>query len=222
MVVYNLYSPYVDISTLPFFDRITILRLSAPPINKLVLPPRLIEFHCCRIGLENLPELLPKTLKVLVCKNNKITKLPKLPYGLRTLDCSNNPLLELGDLPNLVFLNCSGCGLTVLPDLPSTLIALNCCRNYLIHLPRLFEGLKILRCNDNMLKELIRLPTSLTDLDCRSNQINEIDNLDELINLINLDCRFNKVALYTHKTTKNEKLLMSLHNSIVKFRYKTQ
>lgn len=219
MVGYNLYSPYVDITTLPFFDRITVLRLSVLPVHELVFPPHLVELHCCRIGLEYLPDPLPKTLKVMICKNNKLKYLPKLPHGLKKLDCSNNPLLSLDDLPNLVLLNCSNCGLNSLPDLPPTLITLISTGNNLVHLPRLFKGLRILRCSGNNLKELIRLPTSLVELDCKYNEISEIDHIDDLINLKFLDCRWNKVSLYTSRTTRNEKILMSLSNCVIRFQH---
>ena len=80
--------------------------------------------------------ILPNSLKILNCSNNKLTKLPNLPNSLLELNYNNNKINIILTLPNFFKkLDCSNNELLLLPDLPSSLLELSFCNNKLILLP---------------------------------------------------------------------------------------
>ncbi|EGL5949925.1 E3 ubiquitin--protein ligase, partial [Salmonella enterica] len=77
-------------------------------------------------GLTTLPDRLPPHItKLVIPRNNYLTRLPPLPPGLRKLIVSNNKLTCLPRLPSgLLSLSVPGNQLTRLPELPSGLQSL--------------------------------------------------------------------------------------------------
>jgi Leucine-rich repeat (LRR) protein len=73
-------------------------------------------------NLTSLPEL-PSTHEYLNCYNNEISNLPIHPQGLTHMLCSGTHISALPDIlpPKLEKLDCYGCPMTELPELPSTL-----------------------------------------------------------------------------------------------------
>uniref|UniRef100_A0A383V862 Uncharacterized protein n=1 Tax=Tetradesmus obliquus TaxID=3088 RepID=A0A383V862_TETOB len=126
--------------------------------------------------LQQLPEQLPRGLKVLECSDCiALQQLPKqLPAGLTRLDCSGCSALQ--QLPTQVpaglrHLNCSGCSaLQQLPEqLPAGLTSLDCSncsalQQLPVHLPPMLEQLWINYCV--ALKQLPELPPTLKDFRC--------------------------------------------------------
>ena len=106
--------------------------------------------------------ILPKSLKILYCFDNKLTSLPKLPNSLKYLSCYNNQL-------------------TSLPDLPNSLETLQCNNNRLTLLPKLPNSLKFLYCHINQLTLLPKLPNSLKYLSCYNNQLTSIPNICRIL-----------------------------------------
>ena len=109
------------------------------------LPSNLVRFECNETNIEKLPDILPRTLKVLCCGENRLSSLPPLPEGLQVLICSYNKIEQL-------------------PLLPSTLKVLHCGSNHLTYLPPLPKGIMRLICTDNYITNLPPLPISLKEL----------------------------------------------------------
>jgi hypothetical protein len=108
--------------------------------------------NCAHLGLEKLPDLLPASLVVLYCFDNRLRTLPNLPIKLQWLYCGYNQLTALPPLPNsLTELNCFHNQLSNLPFLPKNLTSLNCYNNQLSALPELPSTLKWLYCYNNPL-----------------------------------------------------------------------
>ena len=76
------------------------------------------------------------------------------------------PMYNLPDLPNeLLYLECTRCGLNNIPPLPQTLKLLDCSYNKSIsRIPELPNGLMVLRYNDTSITQLPELPDGLIDL----------------------------------------------------------
>jgi E3 ubiquitin-protein ligase SspH2 len=128
--------------------------------------------------LKYLPDLTRfKKLKVLVCYNNYLTKLPKLNDSLEGLYCQRNQITEL-------------------PDLNNNLYELHCSNNQIIELPSLNENLEVLYCNNNKLTKLPILNKNLGELCCSNNQITELPCLTE--NLKELYFYNNKVKYFQY------------------------
>jgi len=90
---------------------------------------------------------------------------------------------EFLPLDNIKELLCYNNKLSVLPELPDTLINLVCQHNNLRYLPELPPDLDMLFCYNNKLTEL-NLPSKLRVLDCANNNISELqlpDGLEELL-----------------------------------------
>jgi Leucine-rich repeat (LRR) protein len=99
--------------------------------------------------------------------NQKFTVLPNLKKykNLLILNCPNNKLTILPELPNtLIKLYCWFNQLTTLPKLPDTLIRLNCFNNLLTTLPKLPDTLKHINCSYNPQLLNIYLSYDLDDI----------------------------------------------------------
>ncbi|EGW7637459.1 E3 ubiquitin--protein ligase, partial [Salmonella enterica] len=114
-------------------------------------------------GLTTLPDRLPPHItKLVIPRNNYLTRLPPLPPGLRKLIVSNNKLTCLPRLPSgLLSLSVPGNQLTRLPELPSGLQSLWASGNQLTRLPPLPPGLQVLTVSGNQLTSLPTLPPGL-------------------------------------------------------------
>ena len=105
---------------------------------------------------------LSVTTRTIVDVNYKsISSIDGIQYfkSLKSLDCSTNNITILNNLPNtLVNFNCNYNYLSSLPNLPNTLETLFCSNNELTSLPTLPNTLKILVCNKVFPPFLIALP----------------------------------------------------------------
>ena len=128
-----------------------------PP--KIQLFTRLVELNISYNNLLVLDgKILPTTLQILNCANNRLKVLENLHEGLLELYCWWNDLVNLDNLP-------------------TTLVKLRCCHNSLEHLNYLPPGLRVLYCLWNKLNRLDFLPVGLRTLACGSNPLQELRNL---------------------------------------------
>lgn len=100
-------------------DYVYHLDISNTRKNFHYLPVKLKSFNCSNCDIDNLGNgILPKTIKVFICSDNKLSVLPNLPEGLEQLNCSNNNLKYLPVLPeSLIFLDCRGNNLLNIEDI---------------------------------------------------------------------------------------------------------
>ena len=116
--------------------------------------------------------------------------LDSLSNNITKLNLSNSNLSELPDLSrfyNLQVLICNKNFLTIIKDLPETLLVLVCKFNKLteLYLP---NSLKKLDCKCNLLTELY-LPNNLQELNCSYNKLTKLKELP--IKLKKLNCAGN-------------------------------
>ncbi|EDS6651358.1 E3 ubiquitin--protein ligase, partial [Salmonella enterica subsp. arizonae] len=124
-------------------------------------------------GLTTLPDHLPPHItKLIIPRNNYLTRLSRLPPGLRELSVDGNLLASLPALPpRLQSLSVPGNQLPSLPDLPSGLRKLWASGNRLTSLSALPSGLRELIISNNRLTSLPALPSELRELSVSHNQL---------------------------------------------------
>lgn len=101
----------------------------------------------------------------------------------------------LDSLPDdITILDVSQKNLTYLPDISrfTGLEKLFCYKNLITELPKLPKNLKELNCYGNKLTKIPELPKNLKELTCYGNKLTKIE-INELHDLITLDCRYNKL-----------------------------
>lgn len=93
------------------------LDISGNPIKILpILSCRLKELKCDGCELSSIDNILPDSLKILKCSNNKIKSINNLPKNIEWLNCSTNMITSLPYIPkSLSYLNCSYNCLNYLP-----------------------------------------------------------------------------------------------------------
>ena len=173
---------------LNFNDNVKYVNISDCNFDHLyvvILPIKLIEFHCNKNNIDQLNNL-PQFLQILDCSNNKINYLDNLPNSIQNLNCSNNKIISLDNLPECITtLLCSSNKLIYLDNLPQGLLYLDCSSNKLINLNNLPQELTHLDCSSNKLINLDNLPQKLTHLYCSLNNINVLNNLPQSLLIIN-------------------------------------
>jgi Leucine-rich repeat (LRR) protein len=146
-----------------------------------------------------LPDTLPKTVKILGCSFLGLEVLDLSPVpGLTELSCLRNQLteLDLSPVPGLTKLSCWGNELTELDLSPVPgLTKLSCRENQLTELDLSpVPGLTKLSCRENQLTELDLSPVpGLTELYCSQNELTELD-LSPVPGLTSLDCWGNELT----------------------------
>jgi hypothetical protein len=169
----------LNLETLPQLpDNVSVLSVSMNRLgnNLKVLPCGLITLNITANALLELPAL-PKTLKNLVCSNNKLTRLPDLPEHLVSLFADTNEISTLPALPKrLTHLNIAQNKLISLDDLPETLIYLDAAYNNIAQLPTVLpDALEEIFLSHNALTCLPNsLPRNLQYLSVVNNQLSEI------------------------------------------------
>lgn len=147
-----------------------------------------------------------------------IEHLRALEY-LRLDDAKCKNLTKLPD--SVEEFNCSGCGLTSLPELSVSLRRLSCQINNLSSLPEMPAGLIYLNCYDNKFTQLPELPASLTELNCSDNKLTSLPELPEglekltaetnaLVSLPELPNSIKYIDVYNNKLTVLPKLPANL------------
>lgn len=176
-----------------------------------------------------------RDLKRLDCSENRLTRIVHLEnlHLLARLQISFNLFRELPDLhhlKNLVFFDCTGNRLTVLPRLPASIRELYCGNNKITEVDiapyKLLEILSVeflalkelktatavklrdLSCNNCGLKNLPDLAqnTELEILKCNSNNLEELD-ISSLKKLRILHCYSNRLRRLSHIPSSLETLL---------------
>ena len=107
---------------------------------------------------------------------HEITQLRSLKY----LNCSGNPLQYLNITNSITELKCSGCKISEIRELPSSLRILDISMNNLHELPDAIASLphlEYLDCSDNYIEIINNLTCPLIQLNCGSNNITSIYNL---------------------------------------------
>ncbi|EFV4613037.1 E3 ubiquitin--protein ligase [Salmonella enterica] len=130
-------------------------------------------------GLTTLPDHLPPHItKLIIPRNNYLTRLSRLPPGLRELSVDGNLLATLPALPpGLQSLSVPGNQLPSLPALPSGLRKLWASGNRLTSLSALPSGLRELIISSNRLTSLPALPSELRELSVSHNQLPSLPEL---------------------------------------------
>ncbi|EMF5443292.1 E3 ubiquitin--protein ligase, partial [Salmonella enterica] len=130
-------------------------------------------------GLTTLPDHLPPHItKLIIPRNNYLTRLSRLPPGLRELSVDGNLLASLPALPpGLQSLSVPGNQLPSLPDLPSGLRKLWASGNRLTSLSALPSGLRELIISSNRLTSLPALPSELRELSVSHNLLPSLPEL---------------------------------------------
>ncbi|EEL2496246.1 E3 ubiquitin--protein ligase [Salmonella enterica] len=130
-------------------------------------------------GLTTLPDHLPPHItKLIIPRNNYLTRLSRLPLGLRELSVDGNLLASLPALPpGLQSLSVPGNQLPSLPDLPSGLRKLWASGNRLTSLSALPSGLRELIISSNRLTSLPALPSELRELSVSHNLLPSLPEL---------------------------------------------
>ncbi|EGJ0369342.1 E3 ubiquitin--protein ligase [Salmonella enterica] len=130
-------------------------------------------------GLTTLPDHLPPHItKLIIPRNNYLTRLSRLPPGLRELSVDGNLLASLPALPpGLQSLSVPGNQLPSLPDLPSGLRKLWASGNRLTSLSALPPGLRELIISSNRLTSLPALPSELRELSVSHNLLPSLPEL---------------------------------------------
>jgi Leucine-rich repeat (LRR) protein len=103
------------------------------------LPKHITSFYCSNNLLTHLPDVLPEHIEHFWCFSNKLMKLPTLPKSLKFLICNDNKLTELPeDMPDsLIVLICSNNNLTHLPKyMPASLDTVFCAENEYLHIDK--------------------------------------------------------------------------------------
>ena len=90
------------------------------------------------------------------------------------------------DYNKVIYINCNlnNFRLSLLPQLPNSLVELNCDFNQLIELPELPNSLQSLYCLNNQLTSLPELPNSLKRIYCHNNKFIEKIKHKYLIKII--------------------------------------
>ena len=108
------------------------------------------------LGLESLPESNKwKSVKTLICHNNKLKKLPHNLFNLVVLICSDNVLEYLPVMPKLLQLSCGYNKLKEIPSLESVKL-LYCNNNNISHIGEL-PNIQVIYCHNNNLEVMPRV-----------------------------------------------------------------
>lgn len=101
-----------------------------------------------------------------------------LNYKAKRFDSYNydsfDDIIKLENYDKIYRIECYGCGLTELPELPKYLKELNCSHNKIKKLPKLPKYLWCLVCSNNKLTYLPEYPQNLQWLSCDNNFINHL------------------------------------------------
>ena len=125
-----------EISHLPNLETLVWDYNTCPELP--TLPLGLQHLHCIDSVIDRLPDPLPPTLKLLICRNCRLTSLPSLPPTLEWLRCHEMEISSLPPLPaGLLGLDFQDCALTALPPLPKQLEELDVRNNRIAHIPEI-------------------------------------------------------------------------------------
>ena len=101
--------------------------------------------------------------KICACRLQPMMNLPLFPHATHLCCNYNYNLTSFNFSESLIYLDCTSCGISYLPKLPS-LEHLNCSFNSLTELPELSSKLVYLNCIGNKLTKLPILPNTLVKL----------------------------------------------------------
>lgn len=189
---------YQHLTIIPDISRFTKLKCIQFHRNHLTQLPELndtiIDISVWMNHIRELPKL-PSQLIYLRCSNNELSTLPELPLTLQNISISYNHftiLPEIKHFPNLKSFVCDSNLLTILPELPDSLLHLSCAHNLLTKLPKLPMILEVLSCNHNLLTELPELNHDLEQLYCPHNQLKYLPKLNK--HLYSINCCHNELV----------------------------
>jgi len=112
--------------------------------------------------------------------------LDAYPYDTREINLSRMGLYSIPSLErfsHLTHLNISNNKLTVLPELPASLMHLNCSENNITEIFILPKNLVELNCNSNLLLKIHMVPDTLETLECRYNHLRTLPPLNHITQL---------------------------------------
>lgn len=167
-----------DLATMTGLESLTFRKCTMPDL--ITLPPNLTMLRLEQDGLNSIPTL-PANLEIANLALNNLSDLPGLEQltQLKSLQASYNPIASLPDLSGtqIETLYISGCQLSALPLLPSTvttIVATDCLFAGSITLP---DGLHYASLDNNSLTGIQNLSdmTQLTTLRLSNNQFASLD-----------------------------------------------
>lgn len=152
-----------------------------------------------------------QSITVLVANNDTITDITGIEgfTALLLFYCKGNEITVVPQLPNsLLGFYCTDNLITTLPaQLPSQLIELKCEDNQLTALPSLPNSLELLFCSGNHIVFLPLLPDSLNSLTCNDNLIISLPSLPP--SLSSLHCNINQLTKLPALPATLQKLTVS-------------
>ncbi|QYB17507.1 E3 ubiquitin-protein ligase [Pacmanvirus S19] len=151
--------------------------------------------------LEKLENMKNGKVDIAIWHLNGKHTLPESPLWANVikLNCSGCGLTELPELPNVKKLYCNHNNLTKLPKLPKVEL-LWCFTNRLTELPEL-PNVKVLNCYNNKLTYLPELP-NVEKIICGTNQLTEMPEMPKIIEVSNLNCGSGNLMLFKPKHYK--------------------
>lgn len=158
-------------------NTVKLLHITNCMIKQIDRFPLFAEYINCEYNhLTQLPDMHMNTaLRIFVCSNNQLVRLPKLPDSIHRLFCSHNALTILNaHMPKqLKILSCNHNQITKLGELPSLLNVLSCSHNHIKDLSPIMQlhHLNVLYCNNNHIEELPAMPNSIQELNHKENPI---------------------------------------------------
>ncbi len=184
---------------------VEILDLSGNPVKQL---PKILsnirELSCNSCELEQMVTILPQSLKILKCSNNKMKYINYLPESLEWFDCNTNELMELPRIPHsLLYLNCSH---NNIKGLPSSIFFSKLCNfilysngQYQFHHAKVNYNEEKLIINDNPVCEIISIHCDgrMDDYIFRKKAVDIIGNAF-------LEAKYNPKYKYCRERLENE------------------
>lgn len=129
------------------------------------LPEWIEEINIIDSSIEELPQTLPRKLRVLRCEGSALRKIHSLPYGLTMLTLGDTLVDSLPPLPDTItFLDISRTLIKKVDKLPLHLGTLVCNNTYISELPEFPPGLHTLGCENTQIEYLNKLPNYIRDV----------------------------------------------------------
>jgi hypothetical protein len=155
-----------------FISKPVVLTLNNIKVHALPedLPEWIEEINIINSCIEELPQTLPRKLRVLRCEGSALRKIHSLPDGLTVLTLGNTLVDSLPPLPDtLIFLEISGTQIKKIDTLPLHLGTFLCNNTSISELPEFPPGLHTLGCENTHIEYLNTLPSYIRSVDIANN-----------------------------------------------------
>ena len=175
----NLSRQMLKVADFSRFVRLKELYISGNELSRLILPKSIEILNCGDNKLSFFEDSLPK-LKELYINNNQLSNFKLYAPKLTFLDCSNNLIsldsLNIKHCQKLKVLDCSHNQLQQIKPLPNSLTQLNCANNQLTELSLIPPNLFYLDYSGNKITTLPKFPPHLTQIVDKTEEEIEAEN----------------------------------------------